>query len=104
MTRIAAFIALITLLGAADAQVFRAEPERSQRSQSNSGALATPTAQKAPFAAQPHRSSKEQRCRNFDNELRALARRSAEAKSTGERDQFDLQYRRLQESRGRAGC
>jgi hypothetical protein len=50
------------------------------------------------------RSALEESCENFRKESRALARRSREAKSTGERDQFDLQYQRLQESRSRAGC
>jgi hypothetical protein len=105
MKRSAAFVVLITLSAAAGAQVFRAEPERPQRSSSSTGALNTPApAQKPPFAAPPARTAKEESCANLRRESRALARRSREAKSTGERDQFDLQYQRLQESRSRAGC
>ena len=104
MKRIAVFLALCALAAQCGAQVFRAEPQRGERPQSSSGELNTPPAQKPPFAAERRRNGKGERCRNFDRELQALARRSAEAKSTGERDQFDLEYQRLQESRGRAGC
>lgn len=103
MKRIATFVALGVLALECSAQVFRAEPEHPQRSPSpsTSGAINTPpAAQKAPFTVQRERNP----CRNFDRELRALERRSAAAKSTGERDQFDLQYQRLLESKSRAGC
>lgn len=105
MNSIAAFVLALALVADASAQVFRAEPERPPRAQQNSGALsAPPPGEKRPFGAQPHRNAVEERCANFDKELRSLARRSRNAKSTGERDQVDLQYQRLQESRSRAGC
>ena len=96
-------IALLLLAaGAALAAPFGAVPDRS-----NPGAGAAPvppaTANR-PLGAQPSRDAATERCDNLRRELRQVAGRQRDARTTGESDYYGLRYQQVLEQSGRAGC
>jgi hypothetical protein len=59
---------------------------------------------KAPLAAQPAREPAVERCQNMRREMRQIARREREARTTGEADQLALRRQQILEQSSRAGC
>ena len=77
-----------------------AQPLGALREQSGTTA---PTG-KAPLAAQPAREPAVERCQNMRREMRQIARREREARTTGEADQLALRRQQILEQSSRAGC
>src|SRR5438477_11227054 len=99
MRRSAIFLLLTFVTSAAFAQPLGAL--REQR-----GTTAPPSAptEKRPLAAEPAREPALERCQNMRREMRQIARREREARTTGHADQLALRRQQIMEQSSRAGC
>ena|SRR5437763_14428856 len=99
MRRSLPFILLAFAAGAALAQ-----PLGAVREQRGTTAPPPEPSAKRPFAAQPAREPAVERCQNMRREMRQIARREREARTTGEADQLALRRQQILEQSSRAGC
>jgi hypothetical protein len=99
MRRSASFLLLTFVTSAALAQ-----PLGALREQRGTTAPPSAPAQKRPLAAEPVREPALERCRNMRREMRQIARREREARTTGEADQLALRRQQIMEQSSRAGC
>ena len=93
---------LLLAAGGALAAPFGSVPDRS-----NPGAGAAPVSPATanrPLGAQPSRDAATERCDNLRRELRQVAGRQRDARTTGECDYYGLRYQQVLEQSGRAGC
>ena len=99
MRRLLTFIVLTFAASAALAQPLGAV--REQR-----GPTAPPPEPTAtrPLGAEPARGPAIERCQNMRREMRQIARREREARTTGEADQLALRRQQVLEQSSRAGC
>ena len=95
--------AVIVLLFTLATGAALAQPLGAVRDSHSSGTHAAAQPQR-PLAAQPVREPAAERCANLRRELRQIARRQREARTTGEADQFSLRYQQVLEQSSRAGC
>jgi hypothetical protein len=101
MGRAPAFLLLIAA-GTALGAPFGAVPDRS-----NPGAGAAtvaPASAGRPMGAQPSRDAATDRCDNLRRELRQIAGRQRDSRTTGESDYYGLRYQQVLEQTSRAGC
>ena len=93
---------LLVAAGAALAAPFGSVSDRS-----NPGAGAAPVpppSASRPMGAQPSRDPAAERCDNMRRELRQIAGRQRDARTTGESDYYGLRYQQVLEQSSRAGC
>ena len=81
-----------------------AQPLGSVREQRGTTAPPPEVTAKRPLAAQPVREPAVERCQNMRREMRQIARREREARTTGEADQLALRRQQILEQSSRAGC
>ena len=101
MGRAPAFL-LLFAAGMALGAPFGAVPDRS-----NPGAGAAsipPTSASRPMGAQPSRDAAAERCDNLRRQLRQIAGRQRDARTTGESDYYGVRYQQVLEQTSRAGC
>jgi hypothetical protein len=67
------------------------------------GTGSTPAAGR-PLGAEPSRTPEGERCQNLRRELRHIADRQREARTTGESDFYGSRYQQVLEQSSRAGC
>jgi|SRR5947207_1015812 len=99
MRRSAILFLLAFVTGAAFAQ-----PLGSVREQRGTTAPPSAPTEKRPLAAEPVREPARERCQNMRREMRQIARREREARTTGEADQLALRRQQILEQSSRAGC
>jgi len=75
------------------------------RSNPGAGGVPVPPAtSNRPLGAQPSRSPAAERCDNLHRELRQIAGRQRDARTTGESDYYGIRYQQVLEQSSRAGC
>ena len=99
MRRSAIFLLLTFLISGALAQ-----PLGALREQRGTTAPPPEPSAKRPLAAEPVRAPAIERCQNMRREMRQIARREREARTTGEADQLALRRQQILEQSSRAGC
>ena len=100
MRRSAIFLLLTFVTSAALAQPLGALREQ----RGTTAPPSAPTTAKRPLAAEPTREPALERCQNMRREMRQIARREREARTTGEADQLALRRQQIMEQSSRAGC
>jgi hypothetical protein len=101
MGRTLGFLLLIAA-GGALAAPFGSVPDRS-----NPGAGAAPVSPATanrPLGAQPSRDAATERCDNLRRDLRQIADRQREVRTTGESNYYGLRYQQVLDQSSRAGC
>src|SRR5690348_12061976 len=101
MGRTLAFLLLLAA-GAALAAPFGSVPDRSNP---GAGAASAPASANRPLGVQPTaRDAAAERCDNMRRELRQIAGRQRDARTTGESDYYGLRYQQVLEQSSKAGC
>src|ERR687883_1611832 len=95
---------LTFILVALAASAALAQPLGALREQrGTTGPPPEPTARR-PLVAEPVHGPAIERCQNMRREMRQIARREREARTTGEADQLALRRQQMLEQLSRAGC
>ena len=81
-----------------------AQPLGAVREQRGTTAPPPEPGAKRPLGAEPVRGPAVERCQNMRREMRQMARREREARTTGEADQLALRRQQIMEQSSRAGC
>jgi hypothetical protein len=93
---------LVLAAGSALGAPFGSVPDRSNP---GAGAMpATPASANRPLGAQPSRDTAGERCQNLRRELRQIADRQRDSRTTGESDYYGVRYQQVLEQQSRAGC
>ena len=101
MGRVGALLLLLAA-GTALGAPFGAVPDRSNP---GAGAAPAPASANRPLGAQPTtRDAAAERCDNLRRELRQIAGRQRDARTTGESDYYGVRYQQVLEQSSRAGC